>query len=189
MSATTTGVGLEQHGIEPEGEVLRNPTTAQLYTDALERGDGRLAEGGPLVVDTGALHRPLAEGQVRRARAGLRRPHLVGRDQPADRRRSSFDGLREKVVDALSTQQDLYVVDAFAGADPAHRIGVRVVTGEPVPRALREDDVHRPDRGGARRPRARRRSSCTRPRSRPTPPTDGTRTGTFVVLHPSRRRS
>ena len=31
MSATTTGVDLEQHGIEPEGEVLRNPTTSQLY--------------------------------------------------------------------------------------------------------------------------------------------------------------
>ena len=35
MSATTTGVGLEQHGIEPEGEVLHNPTTSQLYADAL----------------------------------------------------------------------------------------------------------------------------------------------------------
>ena len=41
-----------------------------------------------------------------------------------------FDGLREKVVDHLDAQ-DLYVVDAFAGADEAHRIAVRVITDRP----------------------------------------------------------
>ena len=53
MIAMSTETGLERHGIAPSGDVLRNPTTSQLYTDALRRGDGRLAEGGPLVVDTG----------------------------------------------------------------------------------------------------------------------------------------
>ena len=53
MTATTTETGFEQHGLAPTGVVLRNPTTSQLYTDAIRRGDGRLAEGGPLVVDTG----------------------------------------------------------------------------------------------------------------------------------------
>jgi phosphoenolpyruvate carboxykinase (ATP) len=41
-----------------------------------------------------------------------------------------FEGLREKVVDHLE-RQDLYVVDAFAGADPTHRISVRVITDRP----------------------------------------------------------
>ena len=41
------------HGLEPRGRVVRNPSTSRLYTDALLRGDGRLAEGGPLAVDTG----------------------------------------------------------------------------------------------------------------------------------------
>src|SRR4029077_18695991 len=41
-----------------------------------------------------------------------------------------FDGLRDKVVEYLE-QQDLYVVDAFAGADEAHRISVRVITSQP----------------------------------------------------------
>ena len=40
--------------IAPSGSVIWNPTTAQLYTAALRRGDGVLAHGGPLVVDTGA---------------------------------------------------------------------------------------------------------------------------------------
>ena len=46
-------VDLSEHGIDPSGRVYRNPTTALLYTHALARGDGRLAEGGPLAVDTG----------------------------------------------------------------------------------------------------------------------------------------
>ena len=44
---------------------------------------------------------------------------------------AQFDGLRQKVVDHLAARPRLYVIDAFAGADPAHRIGVRVVTASP----------------------------------------------------------
>src|SRR5436309_9679120 len=55
--ATTIGaegrVDLSEHGIEPTGRVHYRPSTALLYTHALLRADGRLAEGGPLVVDTG----------------------------------------------------------------------------------------------------------------------------------------
>ena len=46
-------VGLSEHGLEPSGEVHWNPTTSQLYTHALGRGEGRLTEGGALAVDTG----------------------------------------------------------------------------------------------------------------------------------------
>src|SRR6516162_11412637 len=44
---------LAAHGLRAEGRVLRNPTTSQLYTAALDRGEAVLAEDGPLVVDTG----------------------------------------------------------------------------------------------------------------------------------------
>ena len=67
---------------------------------------------------------------------------------------------------------------------PASR--VRVITDHAVPRAVREDDVHRPDRRGARATSSRRRSSCTRPGVEADPAEDGTRSGTFVVLHPTR---
>jgi phosphoenolpyruvate carboxykinase (ATP) len=46
-------VDLSEHGIEPGGAVHHNPTVALLYTHALKRDEGGLAEGGPLVVDTG----------------------------------------------------------------------------------------------------------------------------------------
>ena len=47
------GDSLAVHGLHVGGRVLRNPTTSQLYTAAIDRGEGLLAEGGPLVVDTG----------------------------------------------------------------------------------------------------------------------------------------
>ena len=48
-------VDLSEHGIDATGRIYLNPTTALLYTHALGRGEGRLAEGGALAVDTG-LH-------------------------------------------------------------------------------------------------------------------------------------
>ena len=80
-----------------------------------------------------------------------------------------FDGLRAKVVAHLDAQDPLYVVDAFAGADPAHRIAVRVITGSPYHALFAKTMFITPTRRGARVVRARRRSCCTRPRSRPIP--------------------
>src|ERR1051326_2677916 len=46
-------MGLGEHGIDAGGRVYVHPSTSILYTHALKRNEGRLAEGGPLVVDTG----------------------------------------------------------------------------------------------------------------------------------------
>ena len=55
MTATLPGRGsLAEHGLEDvRGRVFWRPTTSQLYVHALRRGEATLAEGGPLVVDTG----------------------------------------------------------------------------------------------------------------------------------------
>jgi phosphoenolpyruvate carboxykinase (ATP) len=95
-----------------------------------------------------------------------------------------FHGLREKVVDYLDAQ-DLYVVDAYAGADEEHRISVRVVTDrpyhalfaktmfiEPAPEELEDFE-----------PEA---LVLHAPPVEADPDEDGTRSGTFIVLHPGR---
>jgi phosphoenolpyruvate carboxykinase (ATP) len=117
MTATTTETGLERHGIVPSGEVLRNPTTSQLYTHALERGNDKLAEGGPLVVDTGRF-----TGRSPQDKFVVRKPGSEDRIWWGDVNRpieeAAFEGLRRKVADYLGAQARLYVIDAFAGADP-----------------------------------------------------------------------
>jgi phosphoenolpyruvate carboxykinase (ATP) len=177
-------VDLSVHGLQPTGRVYRNPTTAMLYTHALARHEGVLAEGGPLVVDTGVhTGRSPKDKFIVREPASERRIWWgdVNRELAEDK----FDGLRDKVVAYLEHRPVLYIVDAFAGADPAHRIGVRVITDrayhalfaktlfiDPIDDELDEFEadalvLHAPDLEAD-------------------PVEDGTRTGTFVVLHPSR---
>ena len=52
-TAGELGRALLEHGIGGDGERRWNPSVSQLYSHALELGEGRLAEGGALAVDTG----------------------------------------------------------------------------------------------------------------------------------------
>ncbi len=179
----TTETPLGFHGLNPDGRIYRQPTSALLYTHALARGEGRLAEGGPLVVDTGRF-----TGRSPKDKFVVREPGSEDRiwwgkvNQPLSE--EQFEGLRQKVVSHLETQ-DLYVVDAFAGADVAHRIAVRVLTDRPyhalfaktmfIEPAVDELEEFEPDV-----------LVLHAPAVEADPDEDGTRTGTFIVLHPSR---
>jgi phosphoenolpyruvate carboxykinase (ATP) len=177
-------VDLSEHGIEPAGRVYRNPTTSLLYTHALARGDGRLAEGGPLAVDTGRFTGRSPKDKFLVDDDGSRDRIWWGEvNQPLSE--EHFGGLREKVTARLETAAALYVVDAWAGADAAHRIGVRVVTAHPY-HALFAKTMFielAPDEAAAFEPTA---LVLHTPDLEAVPDEDGTRTGTFVVLHPGR---
>jgi phosphoenolpyruvate carboxykinase (ATP) len=177
-------IDLSEHGIQAAGRVFRNPTTSLLYTHALQRGDGRLAEGGPLAVDTGRFTGRSPKDKFLVEEPGSRERIWWGEvNQPLSE--EHFDGLRGKVVSQLGAADALYVVDAWAGADPAHRIGVRVVTAHPyhalfaktmfIDLAAGEDEGFRPQALVLHTPDVEAE-----------PEEDGTRSGTFVVLHPGR---
>ena len=165
------------------GPVHWNPTTSLLYMHALARGDGQLAEGGPLVVDTGRH-----TGRSPKDKFIVREPGSEDRiwwsDVNASIGEDSFERLREKVVAHLEASE-LYVVDAFAGADPAHRLPLRVITDSPwhalfaktlfIEPGEKELAVHDPQAVVLHAPSVEA-----------DPDDDGTRSSTFVVLHPSR---
>jgi phosphoenolpyruvate carboxykinase (ATP) len=185
--ATTTDVegrgGLDEHGIRTDGDVFLNPTTSMLYTHALVRGDGRLAEGGPIVVDTGRY-----TGRSPKAKFVVREPGSEERiwwgDVNQEISEDRFEGLREKVVAHLGTQ-DLYVVDAWAGADPATRLAVRVISDSPWHALFAKTLFIDPSEEELEdfEPSA---LVLHAPAVEADPDEDGTRSGTFVVLHPSR---
>jgi phosphoenolpyruvate carboxykinase (ATP) len=184
--ATTIDEGrldLGEHGIQPTGRVYRNPTTSLLYTHALGRGEGRLAEGGPLVVDTG-LH----TGRSPKDKFIVREPGSEERiwwgDVNHELPEARYDALRDCVVARLEQAEVLYVVDAYAGADEKHRLTVRVITELPYhalfaktmfiePRAD-ELDGFEPEALVLHAPAV------------VAEPEDGVRSPTFVLLHPSR---
>ena len=174
---------LAAHGLDVSGRVVWHPTISLLYSHALARGEATLAEGGPLVVDTG-VH----TGRSPKDKFIVREPGSEDRiwwgDVNAEISETSFERLRDKLTEHLG-QGDVYVVDAFAGADPDHRIAVRVITEspwhalfaktlfiDPEPDELEELDIDALVLHG--------------PSLDAVPDEDGTRSSTFVVLHPTR---
>ena len=184
--ATTTepGLGLERHGIHAGGTVYRNATTSSLYTHALERREARLAEGGPLVVDTGE-HTGRSPKDKFIVREEGSEDRIWFGDVNAEIAEHNFDSLRDKVVAHLEAQDVLYVVDAFAGADPAHRVNVRVVTERPYHALFAKTMFIEPSADELRdfEPDS---LVLHAPELEADPDSDGTRSGTFVVLHPTR---
>ncbi|HLE99921.1 MAG TPA: phosphoenolpyruvate carboxykinase (ATP) [Gaiellaceae bacterium] len=185
MIATAVGrSSLAAHGIdEVRGRIYWHPTTSQLYLHAIGRGEALLAEGGPLVVDTGAH-----TGRSPRDKFIVREPRSQDRiwwsDVNAEISQQDFGRLREKVVARLA-EGDVYVVDAFAGADPAHRIAVRVVTESPwhalFAKTLFIDPA--PYELARMAPQA---LVLHAPSMEAVPEEDGTRSETFVCLHPTK---
>ena len=184
MTSVAHTVDLAAHGLRPRGAVVHNPTTARLYTHALKGDLGALAHGGPLVVDTGKhTGRSPKDKFVVREDGSAERIWWGEVNQPLEE--EHFETLRAKVVAHLEAQETLYVVDHFAGADAAHRIGVRVVTASPYHALFAKTMFIVP------RPEELARFTADAlvlhaPEVTADPATDGTRTGTFVVLHPTR---
>jgi phosphoenolpyruvate carboxykinase (ATP) len=176
-------VDLTAHGIESTGRVLWNPSTSLLYEHAVTRGEARIAEGGPMAVDTG-VH----TGRSPQDKFIVREPSSEGRiwwDGNKEFSEERYDRLRDKVTDYLARETSLYVVDAFAGADPAHRISVRVITTHPYHALFAKTMFIDPSEEDLQSfaPEA---LVLHAPGLDADPEEDGTRTSTFVVLHPGR---
>ncbi len=173
-------VGLDAHGIEARGAVWWNLPTAALYEQAVGSGDARLAEGGAMVVSTGAH-----TGRAPKDKYLVREPGSEGRvwwgsvNQPIDA--AVHASLGERLRAHLGAG-DIYVTDAWAGADPAHRLPVRVVT-ESAWHALfaRTLFIEPTDEEiAAHRPEA---LVLHAPSFTADPDADGTRAPNFVILH------
>jgi phosphoenolpyruvate carboxykinase (ATP) len=185
LATTAAGVELAAQGISPRGTVFYNPTVSVLYEHALARSEARIGEGGPFVVDTGKH-----TGRSPKDKFAVREPHSEDRIWwgPVNGELSldHFEGLRAKLTEYLANADPLYVVDAFAGADPAHRISLRVVTPMPyhalfsstmfITPTERELDGFVPQA-----------LVLHAPAFEANPEEDGTRTGTFCIFHPTRR--
>ncbi len=177
-------VTLSEHGIDASGPVYRNPTTALLYTHALVRGEAKLAEGGPLVVDTGKYTgRSPKDKFLVEEESSQDRIWWGDVNQPLSE--EHFTHLRDKVTGQLDSADALYVIDAWAGADPVHRIGVRVITAHPY-HALFAKTMFIDLAPGEEETFTPQALVLHTPDLEADPDEDGTRSGTFIVLHPGR---
>jgi phosphoenolpyruvate carboxykinase (ATP) len=176
-------VGLDAHGVTNAAAVHWNPSTAELYEHVVRRGEGALAEGGALVVSTG-VHTGRAPNDkfVVREAASEDRVWWGTVNQEISEAHHEHLGARLR---AYLQSRELFVIDAFAGAHPDHRLALRVVT-ESAWHALfaRSLFVTATDAEIAvQEPEA---VALHAPGFQADPAADGTRADNFVVLHLTR---
>ena len=118
------GRGLEREGIAA-GTIHWNLSAPALYEHAVRRGEGVIAADGPLVCRTGqhtgrspndkfVVREPSSEKEVWWGK--VNRPMEL----------AQFDLLHKDILASLAGKE-LFVLDCYAGADPSHRLAVRVV--------------------------------------------------------------
>jgi len=116
---------LENQGITGLGRVWYNLIEPALVNAAVERKEGQLGLGGAFLVATGAhTGRSPKDKHVVRT-ASVEDQILWGNN--AAQAPEAFDRLYADMLTHLQGR-DVFVQDLYAGADPAHRLDVRVVT-------------------------------------------------------------
>ena len=112
------------HGLIAEAHW--NLSTAELYEHAIKRGEAEIAADGPLVARTGQhTGRSPNDKFIVRDDATESTVWWGKVNRPIEQ--SRFDAIKTRMLDHLK-RRDLFVLDCFAGADPNHRLPVRVVS-------------------------------------------------------------
>ena len=116
---------LEDQGISGLGHVYYNLTAPALIEAAVTRGEGHLGRGGAFLCATGQF-----TGRSPRDKFVVRTPSVEGTvwwENNAAMTPAGFDLLHADML-AHMKGRDYFVQDLYAGADPIHRLDVRMVT-------------------------------------------------------------
>ena len=172
--------GLEQHGILNVNQTYWNLGTAALVENAIRRREGLLATGGALVVRTGQYTGRSPDDKFVVQEASTQDRIWWGPvNRPFDPGR--FDALYGRLL-AYLQGSDVYVQDCFAGADPAHRIPIRIVTEYAWHNLFARQVFVRPD-WTTTQDHVPRFTVIDVPKFHAYPELDGTRSEAFVVVH------
>jgi phosphoenolpyruvate carboxykinase (ATP) len=118
---------LERFGVEDLGAVHENLPPARLVEASVRRREGMISGSGALVVRTGKRtgrspkDRFIVENDLTREAVDW---GTGNKAFPSE----AFGALLEKAASYIENLEEIYVVDAYAGADPRYRLNVHVVT-------------------------------------------------------------
>jgi len=119
------GRDLERDGIRA-ASVKWNLSVAALYEEAVRKQEGVIAAEGPLVCRTGQ-HTGRSPNDKFVAREAASDANIAWGKVNRPLEPQHFEVLHRDFMDALAGKE-LYVLDCYAGADPAYRLPVRVIT-------------------------------------------------------------
>ncbi|WP_316014747.1 phosphoenolpyruvate carboxykinase [Roseobacter sp. HKCCA0434] len=116
---------LDKTGIEGVARVHYNLLEPALIEEALERDEGSLGQGGAFLVSTGKH-----TGRSPKDKFVVDEPSVkdsIWWENNPPMARDAFDRLHSDML-AHVREGELFVQDLYAGADPEHRLNVRVIT-------------------------------------------------------------
>ena len=166
------------------GRIVRaNLSTAELYEDAVRAGEGLIAAEGPLVVRTGKH-----TGRSPQDKFIVREPGSAGKIWWGEVNRpialEHYDRLRARLM-AYLADRPVYAQDCFIGAHPDHRRSLRVYTETAWASIFARNLFRRPssdDLAGF----APNFTIVDVPSFQADPATEGTRTGTAILVNLAR---
>ncbi len=126
-SPTSTSNPLEVHGFSGVNQVFHNLPTASLVEESIKRGEGWLSVNGAFIAHTG-IHTGRSAKDKFVVRSAASSPDIWWNSpyqNPLEPQQ--FDALHHDIVQHYRGKE-AFVLDCFAGADPAYRLGVRVIT-------------------------------------------------------------
>ncbi|MDO4551785.1 MAG: phosphoenolpyruvate carboxykinase (ATP) [Planctomycetia bacterium] len=111
-------------------EIVRNPSPAQLYKDALLNDHAHFSSMGALVTNSGTK-----TGRSPKDKRIIEQESTVNDiwwgDVNIKQDVASFRQNRQRAVDFFNHQKIVYVIDAYAGWDPKYRLKIRVICTRP----------------------------------------------------------
>jgi len=126
LNDITRGIGLEEHGIQNTNLIFWTMPTPPLYEQIIVRGEGLTTHLGAIAVKTGHF-----TGRVPNDKFIVDEPSCHGHvnwgkiNRPLPE--AKFNSLYNRLLSYLHGK-DLFVQDCFAGASPAHRLPIRIIT-------------------------------------------------------------
>ena len=118
--------GLKNHGFVELDRVFWNLPPAALYEEAVFRGEGNVARGGPFLVNTGK-HTARAAADKFVVQEATTADKIWWGEYNRPFSPDKFNALLAR-LQAFLQGEELFVQDCYAGADPSYRMPVRIIT-------------------------------------------------------------
>jgi phosphoenolpyruvate carboxykinase (ATP) len=177
--------GVENQGLFNARTVYWNLPAAQLYEQAVRRGEALIAREGPLVATTGK-HTGRSPNDKFLVREPSSEPEIWWGEVNRSFEPEQFNRLFQKVQGYLQNR-DLFVFDGYAGADPRYRLPVRVINEHAWHNLFAQNMFLHETDGAARRDFQPGFTVLNVPSFLANPEEDGTKSATFIILDFGRR--
>jgi len=176
--------GLDNHGLAGVRRAFWNLDAHHLFEEAVRRGEGRVSAGGAIVTETGQ-HTGRSPNDRFIVEEDATKDEIWWGKVNRPMSEAHFDGLLAKMQKHYQGK-DAFVQDCYAGAHPDYRLKVRVVTEEAWHNLFARNMFIQPPRQDLAgfEPEF---TVIQAPSLSADPAQDGTTSGTFIVVHLTRR--